>query len=101
MRRRERLVSGPGGAEQRLGTRPRPPRRRVWAWLALTVSVGAGYTFPSRQAGCAPACRHFHEGASPETQEPFRPMATINQLRSEEHTSELQSRENLVCRLLL
>src|SRR5690606_41142861 len=26
---------------------------------------------------------------------------TINQGRSEEHTSELQSRENLVCRLLL
>src|SRR5690606_8510040 len=80
MRRRERLVSGPGGAEQRLGTRPRPPRRRVWAWLALTVSVGAGDAFPSRQAGCGPACRHFHEGASPETQEPSRPTATINQL---------------------
>src|SRR5690606_41334192 len=28
-------------------------------------------------------------------------MATIDQSRSEEHTSELQSRENLVCRLLL
>src|SRR5690606_39529089 len=28
-------------------------------------------------------------------------FATPNQLRSEEHTSELQSRENLVCRLLL
>src|SRR5690606_40315751 len=26
---------------------------------------------------------------------------TLKQLRSEEHTSELQSRENLVCRLLL
>src|SRR5690606_5325643 len=28
-------------------------------------------------------------------------ITRINQLRSEEHTSELQSRENLVCRLLL
>src|SRR5690606_41016055 len=28
-------------------------------------------------------------------------LATINAARSEEHTSELQSRENLVCRLLL
>src|SRR5690606_40956279 len=27
--------------------------------------------------------------------------ATVGDLRSEEHTSELQSRENLVCRLLL
>src|SRR5690606_40204263 len=32
----------------------------------------------------------------------LQPEATgINALRSEEHTSELQSRENLVCRLLL
>src|SRR5690606_41869058 len=29
------------------------------------------------------------------------PARTHNALRSEEHTSELQSRENLVCRLLL
>src|SRR5690606_40218053 len=29
------------------------------------------------------------------------PGATVRHLRSEEHTSELQSRENLVCRLLL
>src|SRR5690606_39354467 len=29
----------------------------------------------------------------------FRPLAVL--VRSEEHTSELQSRENLVCRLLL
>src|SRR5690606_41010647 len=28
-------------------------------------------------------------------------LATVSALRSEEHTSELQSRENLVCRLLL
>src|SRR5690606_40767276 len=28
-------------------------------------------------------------------------MTTVKALRSEEHTSELQSRENLVCRLLL
>src|SRR5690606_40345905 len=31
----------------------------------------------------------------------FNSMAQIRQKRSEEHTSELQSRENLVCRLLL
>src|SRR5690606_41890061 len=28
-------------------------------------------------------------------------LSSVNNLRSEEHTSELQSRENLVCRLLL
>src|SRR5690606_41363841 len=30
-----------------------------------------------------------------------KPLIPINATRSEEHTSELQSRENLVCRLLL
>src|SRR5690606_40588744 len=33
--------------------------------------------------------------------EPARPTRRIRIGRSEEHTSELQSRENLVCRLLL
>src|SRR5690606_41855224 len=32
---------------------------------------------------------------------PRLPVGTIAPIRSEEHTSELQSRENLVCRLLL
>src|SRR5690606_41718754 len=31
----------------------------------------------------------------------FAKLGTLGQDRSEEHTSELQSRENLVCRLLL
>src|SRR5207302_11437515 len=34
-------------------------------------------------------------------QEAERAVAACAQIRSEEHTSELQSRENLVCRLLL
>src|SRR6266700_8412713 len=32
---------------------------------------------------------------------PVRPTSRAKRARSEEHTSELQSRENLVCRLLL
>src|SRR5690606_40418959 len=32
---------------------------------------------------------------------PRRPRGMVRECRSEEHTSELQSRENLVCRLLL
>src|SRR5690606_41453277 len=35
------------------------------------------------------------------TQRAHRQIDAARQLRSEEHTSELQSRENLVCRLLL
>src|SRR5207302_2434034 len=38
-----------------------------------------------------------HAATSPFSQKAFQPRAP----RSEEHTSELQSRENLVCRLLL
>src|SRR5690606_40071013 len=46
---------------------------------------GRGWHCPARLAAGPVACRH---GAAPGP-------------RSEEHTSELQSRENLVCRLLL
>src|SRR5690606_41769948 len=46
-----------------------------------------------RRGWPAAACRPAARGAAPPGRSP-RP-------RSEEHTSELQSRENLVCRLLL
>src|SRR5258707_11920741 len=35
------------------------------------------------------------------TRRPIRPFTAMTPLRSEEHTSELQSRQYLVCRLLL
>src|SRR5690606_40091114 len=44
----------------------------------LEVTIGAGYRVTTKQLDAA-----------------------VGQARSEEHTSELQSRENLVCRLLL
>src|SRR5690606_41313439 len=40
-------------------------------------------------------------GKGPSRFTPFRWRADPDRLRSEEHTSELQSREKLVCRLLL
>src|SRR2546422_1678040 len=41
-------------------------------------------------------------GSKPLEQEfPHHPAVTLHRLRSEEHTSELQSRLHLVCRLLL
>src|SRR5690606_41708594 len=57
------------------------PSRAPWSTPTATRSP-ARTSGPPRVTGCAP---------SP-------PTATA---RSEEHTSELQSRENLVCRLLL
>src|SRR5690606_41629839 len=46
--------------------------------------------------------RRLHRGRRQKPQRPRRPRRDRPPLRrSEEHTSELQSRENLVCRLLL
>src|SRR5690606_1317741 len=42
-----------------------------------------------------------HTSAFPTTERTLAGIATVLRGRSEEHTSELQSRENLVCRLLL
>src|SRR5690606_39918761 len=49
---------------------------------------------------CAPA-RAWARRAPPPAACPPPPPAAGRRPRSEEHTSELQSRENLVCRLLL
>src|SRR5207302_3211327 len=59
--------------------------------IALIFSNGASLDGASRVASTT---------ASPIFQ-PFASEAGFTQFRSEEHTSELQSRENLVCRLLL
>src|SRR5690606_41932128 len=57
----------------------------------------------SRSQSCPPFCAIF--GSAPATLIVGvlpEPASTSNvNMRSEEHTSELQSRENLVCRLLL
>src|SRR3712207_8141385 len=51
----------------------------------------------TRRAGCGSSC-----GRPSSTRPPPRtPTATRSGSRSEEHTSELQSRQYLVCRLLL
>src|SRR5256885_12335314 len=64
----------------------RPPRSTLFPYTTLFRSPRAGSTSPAR-SGCAPTgpC----------------PPPSRNRPRSEEHTSELQSPCNLVCRLLL
>src|SRR5690606_41755703 len=81
-----RRVRGPGRA------------RRLIVLLSMssserdTMSAEAGSD--GADADVSPGRRH---GALA----PFAPVLTgLTALRSEEHTSELQSRENLVCRLL-
>src|SRR5207302_9813968 len=71
----------------------RPPRSTLFPYTTLFRSVRRGRRHHPRgshsQAGVSPAI--------PETES----KAPRRRARSEEHTSELQSRENLVCRLLL
>src|SRR3712207_9450372 len=73
----------------------RPPRSTLFPYTTLFRSVGGGdgrrgrrstWTGPSCRAGVA-----GHDAGLPATPS----------TRSEEHTSELQSRQYLVCRLLL
>src|SRR2546427_3654549 len=64
----------------------RPPRSTLFPYTTLFRSVAFERSRPhgAPRAPCA-----------------FRPLELAAQLRSEEHTSELQSQSNLVCRLLL
>src|SRR5256886_9155432 len=64
----------------------RPPRSTLFPYTTLFRSQHAGV--PGRQ----------HETVTPE---PVGVRGIVSQMRSEEHTSELQSQSNLVCRLLL
>src|SRR5690625_7051158 len=65
--------------------RPPPPRSTLFPYTTLFRSS-------SSSAGTAPSARQHRSSPKPESPRPWR---------SEEHTSELQSRGHLVCRLLL
>src|SRR5207302_2633525 len=67
----------------------RPPRSTLFPYTTLFRS----FTFQGVPDDYAPLAREMTASTSPALLS-FR-------ARSEEHTSELQSRENLVCRLLL
>src|SRR6266480_5588385 len=66
----------------------RPPRSTLFPYTTL---------FRSDRAVRGPAPRPRHQGPPGVEGHP----AGVRQVRSEEHTSELQSHVNLVCRLLL
>src|SRR3712207_8877401 len=70
-------------------------RPSSWSYLTSTTSSGRSGTqersLPAFQRLCAPGIR---------CSSPLAPFTT-SAFRSEEHTSELQSRQYLVCRLLL
>src|SRR5439155_20413956 len=65
---------------------PPPPTSTLFPYTTLFRSIHSPCREPSRC--CIPSCRWYMQ-------------LDVNQARSEEHTSELQSRGHLVCRLLL
>src|SRR5690606_39411053 len=72
----------------------RPADRASWSALPHLALRPAGRADGDDGARCPSAVADAGEAAA-------RPVQVPALARSEEHTSELQSRENLVCRLLL
>src|SRR2546425_9190906 len=78
----------------------RPPRSTLFPYTTLFRSDDAGRRRRARgRRGCGDARRGGRRGGGVITLEQF--AAWSGELRSEEHTSELQSLAYLVCRLLL
>src|SRR2546427_4836478 len=72
----------------------RPPRSTLFPYTTLFRSRSA-----YRGGSAGPAIRR---GGGSDSRRPSSPRGKITtEARSEEHTSELQSQSNLVCRLLL
>src|SRR2546421_3789040 len=75
----------------------RPPRSTLFPYTTLFRSVPAEHGAETRVAERA----HDHRPGRSERAGGERPGLVRHGERSEEHTSELQSRSDLVCRLLL
>src|SRR2546427_1655774 len=78
----------------------RPPRSTLFPYTTLFRSPSRASFPTSRGAGARPSpawCATIWRGCAAS---PSAPTAAARS-RSEEHTSELQSQSNLVCRLLL
>src|SRR5256886_13619837 len=70
----------------------RPPRSTLFPYTTLFRSPASGTVSPSRISIVV---------VLPAPLGPSRPKHSRSSKRSEEHTSELQSQSNIVCRLLL
>src|SRR3712207_8479472 len=93
----------------------RPPRSTLFPYTTLfrsssarrgSVQFGRSATGPDKTSSAPANARSALMGAGPGATDVFRAsippvMKALRQTRSEEHTSELQSRQYLVCRLLL
>src|SRR2546427_6838180 len=79
----------------------RPPRSTLFPYTTLFRSRGTGRAPCSWAAAAAGKARPAGGRAGRAAPGPWPPIGRRRHRRSEEHTSELQSQSNLVCRLLL
>src|SRR3712207_7538084 len=75
----------------------RPPRSTLFPYTTLFRSLRGNPIQPGPPPARHRPCASGHHGVRPRP----APRGLEPRLRSEEHTSELQSRQYLVCRLLL
>src|SRR3712207_8678967 len=84
----------------------RPPRSTLFPYTTLFRSTGSHADRRAAKSLC-PHCPgpcaagHGHARMASPGPRSLRPPTSSSSRRSEEHTSELQSRQYLVCRLLL
>src|SRR2546430_12548850 len=77
----------------------RPPRSTLFPYTTLFRSIAITPSLKASNRARVTAAKSYHGTASWNLE---RRLASLYpRLRSEEHTSELQSQSNLVCRLLL
>src|SRR3712207_8224358 len=80
----------------------RPPRSTLFPYTTLFRSTDyLSRVLATVPDGCGIALLHSHLGPGWQDMSRDDDVAERDRLRSEEHTSELQSRQYLVCRLLL
>src|SRR5947207_11531527 len=93
---------------------PRPPRSTLFPYTTLFRSIAAiikHSKHKNRLGACLDTCHIFAAGYDFSTKQGYTAMwkqfddtiglNKLHAIRSEEHTSELQSHSDLVCRLLL
>src|SRR5690242_20868671 len=79
----------------------RPPRSTLFPYTTLFRSPKAGFRTPESSTRRTARWRCPAYGASSSSMPSSSTGRPVDDDRSEEHTSELQSHVNLVCRLLL
>src|SRR3712207_7139656 len=84
----------------------RPPRSTLFPYTTLFRSASYAWDFGNGATATGATASHTYAAAGEYTvtltvTDAAGATATTTKVRSEEHTSELQSRQYLVCRLLL